>query len=330
MISQGTRILVSGAAGFLGRALVEALLAEGRSVRALVRRPVDLGSAEIARGDLRDPEALARACEGIDLVFHTAAKAGGWGDPAEYEAVNVGGTEALLAAARRAGVRAFVYTSSPSVVFDGRPIEGADERLPYARRFLADYPRTKALAEQKVLGFEGLATVAIRPHLIWGPGDRHLLPRLVARGKRLKRVGPGDPLTDTIYIDNCVHAHLLAGARLLEAPEALSGRPFFISDDQPVGLWTMANRMLEAAGAPAIRGRIPGAVARLAAASLERWHRLTRNQSEPLVTRFAVEQFLASQWYDISAAKRDLGYAPLVSIEEGLEALRCSLTAPGS
>lgn len=327
MIPQGTQVLVTGAAGFLGSALVEALCARGISVRALVRRPAALGAAEIVQGDLRDPEALARACEGIDLVFHTAAKAGGWGDPAEYEAVNVGGTEALLRAAHAAGVRAFVYTSSPSVVFDGRPIEGEDERLPYARRFLADYPRTKALAEKRVLDFEGLPTLALRPHLIWGPGDRHLLPRLVARGKRLKRVGPGDPLTDTIYIDNCVHAHLLAGARLLDAPEGVAGRPFFVSDDRPVGLWTMANRLLEAAGAPTIRGRTPGNVARLAATLFEAWHRLTRNPREPLVTRFAVEQFLAPQWYDISAAKRDLGYAPIVTIEEGLEALRRSFAS---
>src|SRR5690606_17514106 len=185
-------------------------------------------------------------------------KAGGWGDPEEYEAVNVHGTEALLDAARAAGVRAFVYTSTPSVVFEGRPIEGGDERLPYARRFLADYPRTKARAEERVLTADGLATVALRPHLIWGPGDRHLLPRLVSRGKRLKRVGPGDPLTDTIYIANCVHAHILAGARLLERPEGASGKAYFVSDDAPVGLWTMADRLLEAAGAPPIRGRIPG------------------------------------------------------------------------
>lgn len=324
MIPAGTRVLVTGAAGFLGSALVRELVSRGVSVRALVRRPVDLGAAELVHGDLRDAEALARACQGIDLVFHTAAKAGGWGDPAAYEAVNVGGTEALLEAARAAGVRAFVYTSSPSVVFDGRPIEGADERLPYASRFLADYPRTKALAERKVLDYEGMATVALRPHLIWGPGDRHLLPRLVSRGKRLKRVGPGDPLTDTIYIANCVHAHILAGARLLERPEGASGKAYFVSDDAPVGLWTMADRLLEAAGAPPIRGRIPGGLARLAAACLEGWHRLTRNEREPLVTRFAVEQFLAPQWYDIGAAKRDLGYAPIVTIEEGLEALRRS------
>lgn len=324
MIPSGTRILVTGAAGFLGSALVQALLDAGHEVRALVRRPVELGAAEIVLGDLRDREALARASEGIDLVFHTAAKAGGWGDPAEYEAVNVAGTEALLAAARASGVRAFVYTSSPSVVFDGRPIEGGDERLPYARRFLADYPRTKALAEGKVLGFQGMTTVSLRPHLIWGPGDRHLLPRLVARGRRLKRVGPGDPRTDTIYIDNCVHAHLLAGARALEAPEVVAGKPYFVSDDAPIGLWTMADRLLEAAGAPPIRGRIPGGVARVAAGLLEGWHRLRRDEREPLVTRFAVEQFLAPQWYDISAAKRDLGYAPLVGIDEGLAALRAS------
>lgn len=322
MIPAGTRILVTGAGGFLGGALVRGLCARGHAVRALVRRPTDVGDAEVVLGDLRDPESLARACRGIDLVFHTAAKAGGWGDPAEYEAVNVGGTEALLAAAREAGVRAFVYTSSPSVVFDGRPIEGGDERLPYARRFLADYPRTKAIAERLVLRSEGVPTISLRPHLIWGPGDRHLLPRLVARAGKLKRVGSGDPLTDTTYVDNCVHAHLLAGARLLEDPERVSGKAYFVSDGAPVGLWTMANHLLRAAGAPEIRGRIPGTVARVAAGLLEGWHRLTRNPNEPLVTRFAVEQFLVPQWYDISAARRDLGYAPVVSLDEGLAALR--------
>lgn len=319
--------LVTGGGGFLGEALVRALLSRGDGVRILARGDYPalaaLG-AELHRGDLRDPAAVRAACQGMDVVFHTAAKAGGWGDPNEYEAINVHGTNNVIQGCRDAGVSSLVYTSTPSVVHSGGPIEGSDESLPYARRFLAHYPRTKALAEQEVRSAsdDALRTISIRPHFIWGPGDRHLLPRLIERTNagRMRRVGGGDPLTDTTYIDNCVHAHLLAAAKLEErAP--LGGRVYFISDDAPIGLWTMANRMLAAADAGPIEGKVPAWLAYGAGALLEGIHWTLRREQEPLMTRFGASQLSHAQWFDISAAKRDLGYQPIVTIDEGLRRL---------
>jgi nucleoside-diphosphate-sugar epimerase len=218
-----------------------------------------------------------------------------------------------------------VATGTPSVVFDGKDIEGADESLPYAKRFLADYPRTKAEAERLLLASRDVPVVSLRPHLIWGPGDRHLLPRLLSRAGKLKRVGRGDPLIDTTYIDNCVHAHLLAADRLLEAPAQVGGKAYFIGDAQPIGMWTMANHLLAAAGAPPIEGRIPYPLAYGAAAILELAHELLGKEGEPLLTRFAVQQFARAQWYDLGAARQDLGYAPVVTIDEGLVRLHASL-----
>ncbi|WP_373048797.1 NAD-dependent epimerase/dehydratase family protein [Vulgatibacter sp.] len=328
------KALVTGGGGFLGSNLVRALLARGDEVRVLARGDYPalraLG-AETLRGDVSDGEAVRAACAGMEVVFHTAALAGGWGDPRRYEAVNVGGTENVLAGCSAAGVPVLVHTSTPSVVHVGGDIEGGDESLPYADEFLADYPRTKAEAERRVRAAsdERLRTVSIRPHFIWGPGDRHLLPRLVERSRagRLRRVGGGDPLVDTIYVDNCVHAHLLAADRL-RAGAAIGGRAYFVSDGEPVGVWTMANRMLEAAGEKPIAGSVPRFVAHGAGVMLEAWHRLTGNEREPLMTRFGASQLGHAQWFDIGAARRDLGYEPIVSREEGLRRLAARFATP--
>lgn len=322
------KALVTGATGFLGGALAKALAETGYELRVLVRRESPILAAlgaEVVLGDIRDRAAVEKACHEVEIVFHTAALASGWGDARTFEDINVGGTRSLLDAARRAGARAFVYTSSPSVVFDGKDIAGGDESLPFARSFLAHYPRTKALAEQEVAAAaaKDFLTVSLRPHLIWGPGDRNLLPRLLERAGKLKRVGAGDPLTDTTYIDNCVHAHLLAGEKLLSGG-GLPRPAYFISDDEPVGIWTMANRMLAAAGGPAIEGRVPGWLAYGAGALLEGLHGLVGSKKEPLVTRFAASQLSRAQWFDIGNAKRELGYAPPMSIDEGLARLAAS------
>lgn len=321
------KALVTGGGGFLGEAIVRALRARGDEVRILARGDYPalraLG-AETVRGDLRDAAAVRAACAGVDVVFHTAAKAGGWGPAAEYEAVNVKGTANVIAGCRAAGVPALVHTSSPSVVHTGRAIEGGDESLPYGTRFTAHYPRTKAEAEKLVRAAsdERLRTIALRPHFIWGPGDRHLLPRLLERQRagRMRRVGSGDPPTDTIYVDNCVHAHLLAADRLL-AGAPLGGRVYFVSDGRPIGLWTMADRLLEAAGARPIRGTVPAWLAWTAGALLEGWHALIRDDREPLMTRFGASELAHAQWFSIEAARRDLGYEPIVDREEGLRRL---------
>lgn len=282
---------------------------------------IELIGGSMVRGDVRDARAVARAVEGMDVVFHAAAKAGGWGDPVEFKGINVAGTENVVAACRDGGVGLLVYTSSPSVVHCDRDIEGEDESLPYATSFTAHYPRTKALAEQAVRNAAGgaLRTVSLRPHFIWGPGDRHLLPRLVARAEagRLRQVGRRDVLTDTTYIENCVDAHLLAAAALAENP-AVSGRAYFVSDDAPIGLWTMARRMLAAVGGGEVGRPVPAALAYAVGAVLEGVHGAFGIEREPFMTRFAASELSHAQWFDISAAKRELGYRPRVTIDEGL------------
>lgn len=324
------KALVTGGGGFLGEAVVRALLARGDSVRVLARGDYPalkaLG-AETSRGDIRDATSTWRACAGMDAVFHVAAKAGGWGDPAEYEAINVRGTVNVIDACRKAGVQALVYTSTPSIVADGHDIEGADESIPYAKTFLADYPRTKALAELAVRAASDgrLATISLRPHFIWGPGDRHLLPRLIerARAGRLRQVGSRDVKVDTIYVDSCASAHLLAADKLREG-KRLGGNVYFVSDGDPIGVWTMANRLLAAAGAPPVGRPVPAWLAAALGATLETAHRALRIEKEPLMTRFAAAQLSHAEWFDISAARRDLNYVPLVTIDEGIRRVALS------
>lgn len=321
------KALVTGGGGFLGSNLVMALRARGDEVRVLARGDYPalraLG-AETVRGDITDAAATSSACAGIDVVFHTAAKAGGWGDPKEYEATNVTGTQNVVDGCKRAGVPVLIHTSSPSVVHAEGDLEGVDESIPYATHFTAHYPRTKALAEQLARGASdaSLKVIALRPHFIWGPGDRHIVPRLLARAKagRLRRIGSRDPKCDTIYIDNCVHAHLLAADRLRAGAE-LGGGVYFVSDDQPIGLWTMADRMIACAGVGPVTRSVPASVAWFAGATLEAAHWVLGLDSEPVITRFGASELSHAQWFDIGAAKRDLGYAPLVTLDEGLRRL---------
>jgi nucleoside-diphosphate-sugar epimerase len=204
-------------------------------------------------------------------------------------------------------------------------MEGVDESVPYPSRFAAHYPSTKAAAEQLVRAAndERLATVSLRPHLIWGPGDNHLLPRLIARARagQLRRIGRARKLVDTVYVDNAAEAHLLA-AEKLKPGAVVAGQVYFISQGEPVDLWEMINRLLEAAGAPTVQRSIPKGVALALAWGFESVHRLLHRPGEPRLTRFVVEELCTSHWFDISAARRDLGYRPAVSIAEGLHRLR--------
>lgn len=327
--------LVTGGGGFLGLAIVRALRARGDTVRSLSRQEHsslrELG-AEHVRGDVADATAVSAAAKGCDIVFHVAAKAGVWGAYEEYHRANVLGTENVIAACRAHGIRRLVHTSSPSVVFNGCDMEGVDESAPYPSHFEAHYPHTKALAEQLVLkaNSPSLATVALRPHLIWGPGDNHLLPRLIARAKtgQLRRIGSQRKLVDTVFIDNAAEAHLLAADAL--APGATSaGKAYFISNGEPIELWDMVNRMLAAAGLPPVTRTVPAGLAMLLASCFEAMHKLTGNPNEPRLTRFVVREMTTAHWFDISAAKRDFGYAPRVSTEEGLRRLAAHLKQGG-
>lgn len=324
-LSQKT-ILVTGGGGFLGGALLRMLVARGETVRSFSRSHyphLDTLGVEQVQGDLADAEALRKACREVDPVFHVAARAGVWGPYEAFHRTNVTGTQNVIRACRAQGVARLVYTSSPSVVFNGRDMEGIDESAPYAQRYHAHYPHTKALAEQLVRGAAGpdLRTVILRPHLIWGPGDNHLVPRIIRRARRLRRVGPGDNRVDTIYVDNAAEAHILA-AEKLAARADLSGRVYFISQDAPVPLWEMVDAILAAADLPPVARSLSLGRARRIGTLLEWVYRTLRLPGEPPMTRFVAEELATSHWFDMRAARRDLGYRPRISTEEGLRRLR--------
>ncbi len=320
-------VLVTGGGGFLGGAIVRRLVERGQRVRSFSRQRyarLEALGVECVQGDIVDAAAVAQAAEGCDLVFHVAAKAGIGGRYRDYYRANVIGTRSILAACWQSGVRRLVYTSSPSVVFDGRDMEGVDESAPYPRHYEAAYPKTKALAERLVLAANGasLATVSLRPHLIWGPGDNHLIPRLVARARagRLRRIGRANKLIDTVYIDNAADAHLLAADRLAPGA-AVAGKVYFISQGEPVPLWDLVNRILEVHGLPPVRRTMPGAVAYAAGAIAELAWAICRPDAEPPMTRFLARELSTAHWFNIQAARRDLGYQPRVTMDEGLRRL---------
>ncbi len=319
------KVLVTGGGGFLGSVIVRRLVERGDRVRSLARNfypALERLGVEQIQGDLSDARVVEKACLGRELVFHTAAKPPPWGRYRNYYRTNVMGTQHIIDGCLKGDVSCLVYTSTPSVVFGGRDLEGVDESVPYPGRFNAFYPRTKALAEQKVVRAAGkrLLTICLRPHQIWGPGDPHFVPRLIARAGRLKRIGDGKNLVDTTYIDNAAAAHLLAADRLAQNP-ALSGRIYFISQAEPIPAWDMINAILSAAGLQPVTGSVSHRSAWLIGLVLEFFYRTLRIPAEPPMTRFLADAVAKSHWFDISAARRDLGYAPAVSTAEGLRRL---------
>ncbi|HKQ48325.1 MAG TPA: NAD-dependent epimerase/dehydratase family protein [Phycisphaerae bacterium] len=325
------KALVTGGGGFLGRAICEMLRARGDSVRSLARGEypelATLG-VECVRGDVTDAQAVVAACKDCDVVFHVAAKAGIWGRYEDYHRPNVVGTQNVLAACQSQGVSRLVYTSSPSVVFDGRDMEGVDESAPYPKYYDAHYPQTKAIAEQLVLDAAGpnLRTVALRPHLIWGPRDNHLVPRILARARSLRRIGTANKLVDSTYIDNAARAHVLAADQLSANP-AISGRAYFISNGEPRPIWDLINAILAAGNLPPVTRSVPRGLAFAAATITESLWRLLRSSSEPRLTRFLVKELTTAHWFNLSAAKRDFGYEPVVTINEGLIRLKAWLNS---
>jgi len=321
------KALVTGGGGFLGGAIVHQLRERGDHVRTFQRgKYADLESVgiECFRGDLSDVDSLARAIKGCEVVFHVAAKVGVWGKYHDFYNTNVVGTRRVIELSKRYRVSKLVYTSSPSVVFTGHDDGGLDESAPYARRYLSPYPETKALAERLVLAANSqqLATIALRPHLVWGPGDPHLVPRIIKRAQagRLRLVGDGRNLVDFTYIDNAAAAHLLAADRL--TPEATcAGRVYFVTNGEPLPMGDWLGKILRAASLPPHLPSIPPSVAYMVGAVLESLHRLLRPSEEPLITRFVARELATAHWFDISAARRDLGYEPAISVDEGIDRL---------
>jgi nucleoside-diphosphate-sugar epimerase len=319
------KTLVIGGGGFIGSAIVRELAARGYEAAVFGRSRYPhlekLGVRQV-QGDILDSQGLIKAMRGFDTVIHTAAKAGIWGPKAEFEQINVTGTRNVLGACFATEVQALVYTSTPSVVFDRSDINGGSESLPYAGRFLCYYASSKAVAEQMVLmaNSEAVKTCAIRPHLVWGPGDPHLLPRLVERGrkKQLKIVGSGRNLVDISYVDNVADAHVLA-AENLNAAATGAGNAYFISQGAPVNLWDWINELLSRLNIEPVRKKVGFRTAYLLGTFLEGLYLWFSMDKEPKMTRFLAEQLAKSHWFTIQKARRDLGYEPRVSTSEGLD-----------
>ncbi|MGH8035895.1 MAG: NAD-dependent epimerase/dehydratase family protein, partial [Lysobacterales bacterium] len=263
---------------------------------------------------------LRNAALGCEGIIHTAGKAGLWGAAADYERINVEGTRTVIQVCRDLHISLLVHTSSPSIVQGNGDIEGGNESLPLAKHFLAPYPASKARAEELVLAANSvsLKTTALRPHLIWGPGDPHILPHLIAsvRGGRLRLPGMTKRV-DTVYVENAALAHVNALLEL-SGEGKCAGKAYFISNDEPLPQGEIIQRLLAAVGIQAEIREVPAWLARLAGAVCETTWRMLRLKSEPPVTRFSADQLSTAHWYDIGAAKRDLAYRPRLSIAEGL------------
>ncbi|CAI2718384.1 2-alkyl-3-oxoalkanoate reductase [Nitrospina watsonii] len=321
-------ILVTGGSGFLGGHIARRLHALGHQVTALGRRShPDLSPGiDFIKADLGDREAVISACRGRDAVFHAGALTGIWGPRDVFHRTNVEGTDHVIAGCLEHGAGQLIYTSSPSVVYDRRDLENGNESLPYARRFLCDYPRTKAMAERRVLaanGRGGLQTLVLRPHLIWGPGDPHLVPRIIERARqgKLVRVGEGVNRVDIIYIDNAVEGHVQALEVLKQPDNRVAGQVYFLSDGEPVVLWDWINALLKAVDVPPVTRSISYQNGKRLGAVLEAVHRMFGLAGEPRMTRFLASQLATSHYFDISKARRELNYRPVVEPQEGLRRL---------
>jgi len=341
-------VFVTGASGFIGGKLAERLLADGRRVRVLSRRPLpelEARGAEVIPGDLDDVHALRRGCASCESVFHVAGRVGVWGPRAEFFHVNVDGTKNVISACREAGVLRLIYTSSPSVVYSGGDLRNVNESAPLCLQAPCAYPTSKAAAELEVLSANGrnFATIALRPHLVWGPGDKNVVPRVLAlaRAGKLKIIGAGENKVDVTHITNVIDAHLLAEGALLSgsaipfkstanstAPEDLGrlpqnpgGRAYFITNGEPVLLWQWINNLLMELNEPPVTKHVSLSTAYFAGGVLEAAWRTLRLKGEPPMTRFVAKEMATDHWFDITAARRDLAYHPLMTVADGVKDL---------
>jgi len=330
------KALVTGGGGFLGSAIVRMLHERGDEVSVLGRGTYPHIAPYIKylhQADIRTASAVQRASDGVDVVFHVAALAGIWGRRRDFRSINVEGTRNVIGACRAGGVRRLVYTSTPSVVFGKDDLCGANESTPYSTRYLATYPETKAVAERMVLAANSptLATVALRPHLIFGPGDPHLIPRVITRARRgrLVQVGDGKNLVDVTYIDNAADAHVKAADALTPGGRC-AGRAYFISQGEPVLLWPWLNELLAAVGAPTVTRSMPFRTAFRAGRAFEIAYRAFGIVREPPMTRFLATQLAKSHYFDVSCARRDFGYHPMISTPDGVRQTVAALGGGGA
>lgn len=316
--------LVTGGGGFIGKALVNELVRRDFKVTSFSRGDypeLRKKGVNTISGDLSDSDSVLHATNNIDIVFHVAARAGTNGRYSEYYKTNVAGTENIINACKTNKIRYLIYTSSASVVFDGKDIEGSDESLPYPVHPVSHYTATKAIAEQLILKADcpDLRTLVLRPHLVYGPGDNHLLPAIIskaAKGK-LRRIGKCRNLVDVSYIDNVVAAHISAARAIIENPE-VSGNSFFITNGEPVLLWDFVDIILQTSGLEPVKKRIPAWVAIMISRINQNLHRVFLKNHESLLTPFIVSELIRSHWFNISKARDHLNYNPVISNIEGL------------
>jgi len=331
------KCLVIGGGGFLGRQLVRQLCTGGAQVKVLGRNHypdlVSMG-VECLQGDVTNLAEVFAACQGMDTVFHTASLSYMWGRRELLYQVNVEGTANVIKACRETNVARLIYTSSPSVVIGENNIVNGDESLPYPQQYNADYPRSKSIAEQLILKANArpanpdaanagkLLSCAIRPHLIWGPDDPHILPRIrkaAARG-RLRQIGDGRNQITITQVENAAYAHLLAALEL-SGQARCAGKAYFVGDEEPIYLWPWLNEVLSIWGLPQIKKRVPWGVTRFMALMSEGLHYFFPWLGEPFMTTFIVDQMVRSHSFSHQAAERDFGYHPIVSPQEGLQQL---------
>ncbi len=319
--------IVTGGGGFVGLGIVKALRAMNIQVSVVGRHrypQVEEVGGVCLVGDIRDASFMKSALGGADTVFHVAAKAGVWGSWDDYFSINVTGTENVIAACQHNNIKRLIHTSTPSVVFNRGHLCGVDESTPYATEVLCHYARSKIMAEILVLEANDLllSTTAIRPHLVWGPGDTNLIPRLLARGKKnqLKIVGDGTNMVDIAYIDNVVDAHIKAAINL-ELYGTAAGESFFISQGEPVNLWGWINDLFIALNRPLIARSVSFKTAFRVGNILEHLYTVLRIKTEPRMTRFVAEQMAKSHWFSVEKARDILKWHPEVSTTEGMQRL---------
>lgn len=326
------KYLITGPGGFLGRHIVEKLLSRGDSVRGFARRSqpeLERMGLEMRLGNLTDSAAVAAACEGVDGVFHAAAIAGIGENWNRYYQTNTVGTINVIDGCKKSNVERLVYTSSPSVVFTDKPLENADESTPYPKSFNAHYPHSKALAEQQVLSANGaetsnggvLTACALRPHLIWGPGDHNLIPRLIQRAKAglLRRVGDGTNLVDTTFVENAADGHVQAMDALSDGLRSKpAGKAYFLSQDDPFNCWEWIDELLAIYHLPPVKKSVSFRSAYAIGAMEEFVWKIFGWTEDPPMSRFLAIQLAVSNYFDISAAKRDFGYVPKIDKAEGM------------
>lgn len=315
------RVLVTGARGMLGGGVARKLAERGDDVTVFQRNPAGLNGVREITGDITDPKRVLKAVSGMDAVVHLAAKVNVSGPWTEYAAVNIDGVRTLLDALRTAGVSRLVHVSSPSVAHHGHALTGVGAGPADPHRARGNYARSKAAGEQLALAADGpeLAVVALRPHLVWGPGDTQLVARIVQRAAagRLPLIGSGAALIDTTYVDNAVDATLAA----LDRIQAARGQALVVTNGEPRPVADLFARLCQAAGVRPPTRRVPFAAAWVAGAAVEAAWAVGRRTDDPPITRFLAEQLATAHWFDQRRTRRALDWTPAVGLEEGFARL---------